>query len=56
MKVLGPKVSCVKGKFHSVGMGSGKCSNCGKQIHKPDPKRLSSFMKMSGEITKKVFG
>lgn len=55
-KVLGSKVPCKEGKAHSVSVGSGICSNCSKQIFKPDPKRAASFMKMSREITKQVFG
>ena len=55
IKALGPKIPCVEGKNHSVGIGSGICSNCKKQIHEPDPKRAVAFMKMSKEIMKQVF-
>ena len=54
-KVLGPKAPCTPGKYHSVGVGSGVCSNCDKQIHKPDPKRLASLMGVSRQVTKQVF-
>lgn len=53
-KVLGLTVPCKPGKNHSVGVGSGVCSICGKQIHKPDPKRLAGFMAISQQVTKQI--
>jgi len=36
-KALGYKVPCKPGKSHRVGMITGICSICKKQIHSPDP-------------------
>ncbi len=35
-KVFGWKVPCKSGKHHSVGIFSGICSHCRKQIFEPD--------------------
>ena len=51
-KVLGPKVPCIKGKYHTVSMVTGICSNCGKQINKPDPDMAG----MMSQVTRQVFG
>ena len=45
-KTVGWNAPCKKGKYHSVGIFTGVCSNCQKQIHKSEPERKAAFDKV----------
>ncbi len=44
------KTPCKKGKHHTVGMFSGICSICGKQIHEPRPELKKNLQQAFGKI------